>query len=130
MTNDTACRKRQQIGTFGDSSDSVAIAASELGNRCSIRLSYGTSCGAGIAPSASPRTSAQSSLLRGDVVGADHVAPQFDLALEQSLCGLWALLVLRVQIHAAIAKGLAQFCIGERCAERTVELVDNRPRRR
>jgi hypothetical protein len=52
--------------------------------------------GACIAPSAGPRTSTQPSLLRGDVVGADHVAPQLDLALEQSLRGFGTLFVLWV----------------------------------
>src|SRR6516164_10541246 len=130
MRNALALRKCREIGLLKDAQGMLGTILIELGNRCSIRLSYGTNCGACIPPSAGPRTSARSSLLRGDMIGADHVAPQFDLALEQSLCGLGALLVLRVQIHAAIAEGLAQFCIGERYAERTIELVDNRPRRR
>src|SRR5437660_12644322 len=40
----------------------------------------------------------------GDVVGADHVAPQLDLALEQRARGLGRFLLGRVEVHAAIGE--------------------------
>src|SRR5580692_637505 len=69
-------------------------------------------------------------LRRGrDVVIADHVAPQLYLALEQRRRGFGGFLVGRVKIHAALRKGLLQLGIGERGAQRGVELVDDRARR-
>ena len=70
------------------------------------------------------------SLLRGDMIGADHLAPQFDFALEQFMRRLRAFFVLPVQIHAAVAERLAQLGISERHTKRTVQFFNDRPRRR
>src|SRR6516225_3808458 len=68
-------------------------------------------------------------LLCRDIVGADHVAPKLDLALEQCTRGRGRQLVWRIWVHAALGKGLLRFRVGERSAQRAVELVDDRMRR-
>jgi hypothetical protein len=131
-----AIEKRLNFQTQRDSKIQDEIDGNSLGNRCSIRLSYGTNCGlsrlgfvykgcvystlcrrshlnvcdpfvlgydsdqARMATSMAARTAtptaAAGSLLRGDMIGADHVAPQLDLTLEQRTRGFRAFLVLRV----------------------------------
>src|SRR5690349_6630802 len=71
----------------------------------------------------------QPSLLRRDVVGADHIAPELELALEQRARGFRRLLVRCKHLHAALVEGLADLGIGERVAQRGVEPLDDRPRR-
>src|SRR4029453_15430605 len=72
---------------------------------------------------------ARCSLLRRDVVGADHLAPELELALEQGARGFRRLLVGRKQLHAAVFERLADLGIGERVAQRGIEPIDDRPRR-
>src|SRR5215510_9950666 len=75
------------------------------------------------------RGTRQVPLLRRDVVGADHLAPELELALEQRGGGFRRLLVGGKHIHAALLEGLAHLGIGERVAQRGVEPLDDRPRR-
>src|SRR5215813_11979100 len=63
------------------------------------------------------RGTGQVPLLRCDVVGADHLAPELELALEQCAGGFRRLLVGRKHIHAALVEGLADPGIGERVAQ-------------
>src|SRR3974377_1424729 len=66
-------------------------------------------------------------LSRHDVVGADYIAPALDLALQQSTRGLGRFFIRRVFVHATLRIGLAHVGIGERSAQRGVELIDDRP---
>src|SRR5262249_43879357 len=62
------------------------------------------------------RGTGQVPLLRRDVVGADHLAPELELALEQRGGGFRRLLVGGKHIHAALLEGLAHLGIGGRRA--------------
>src|SRR5262245_62354360 len=64
------------------------------------------------------RGTRQVALLSGDVVGADYLAPELELALEQRGGGFRRLLVGGKHIHAALVEGLAHLGIGERVAQR------------
>src|SRR5215472_2707188 len=66
-------------------------------------------------------------LLRRDIVGADHLAPELELALEQRARGFRRLLVLWKHVHAAFVEGLADPPIGERVTQCGVEPLDDRP---
>src|SRR6516225_7813465 len=68
-------------------------------------------------------------LLPRDVVSADHLAPELELALEQRARGFRRLLVLWKHLHAAFVEGLADPPIGERVTQCGVEPLDDRPRR-
>src|SRR6202035_2973466 len=68
-------------------------------------------------------------LLRRNVVGADHLAPQLDLAAQQRGRRLGAFLGGGELVHAALGEGLLHLGVGERGAQRGVELVDDRARR-
>ena len=61
-------------------------------------------------------------LLRLDVVGADHVAPARDLALEHGAGDLGRLPAGRIELHAGLGKGVLDLGVGERMAERGVDL--------
>src|SRR6516162_11748159 len=52
-------------------------------------------------------------LLHRDVVGADHLAPELELALEQRARGFRRLLVGRKHVHAAFVERLAHPAIGK-----------------
>src|SRR5215467_12230041 len=71
------------------------------------------------------RGTRQVALLSGDVVGADCLAPELELALEQRGRGFRRLLVGGKHIHAALVEGLAHLGIGERVAQRGVEPIDD-----
>src|SRR5262249_7667964 len=71
----------------------------------------------------------QASLLRRDVVGADHLAPELELAFEQRARRFRRLLVGWKYIHAAFVESLADPPIGKRVTQRGVEPLDDRPRR-
>src|SRR5262245_12341071 len=60
------------------------------------------------------------SLLSRDVVGADHVAPELELALKQRARHFRRLLVGRKQIHAAFFERLANLGVCERVAQRGI----------
>src|SRR5262249_47680680 len=47
------------------------------------------------------------------MIGADYVTPKLDLALEQRAGCLGRFLIVRVKIHAAVVKRLAQLGVGE-----------------
>src|SRR6266436_9057529 len=68
-------------------------------------------------------------LLRRDVVRADRLAPELDLALEQGARGVRRLLLGYEHLHAAVRKSLAHLRIGERVTQRRVEPLDDRRRR-
>jgi hypothetical protein len=69
------------------------------------------------------------SLLSRDVVGADHIAPELDLALEQRARGFRRSLCRWERVHATVGKGLLCLGISERSVQCTVQLVDDRARR-
>src|SRR5664279_4014109 len=58
----------------------------------------------------------QTLLLCGDLVGADHLAPELDLIFEQGTRDLGRLLAGSEFIHTAIGKALLHLGIGERSA--------------
>src|SRR5262245_20621747 len=66
-------------------------------------------------------------LLPRDVIGADHLAPELELALEQRARGFRRLLLLWKHVHAAFVEGLADPPIGERVTQCGVEPLDDRP---
>src|SRR5262249_40418571 len=68
-------------------------------------------------------------LLCRNMIGADYVTPKLDLALEQRAGSLGRFLIVRVKIHAAVVKRLAQLGVGEAGAQCSVQLVDDRTRR-
>src|SRR5262249_13676710 len=68
-------------------------------------------------------------LLRRDMIGAAHVTPKLDLALEHGTRRLARLLIIGVTIHATVAKRLAQLCVCKAGAQCSVQFVDDRARR-
>src|SRR5262249_15000705 len=84
-------------------------------------------CGSACSPAMPGRCSRL--LRRRDLVGADHLAPQPDLARQQGGPGLRRLLFDRERVQAPLFEPLAHGRVGERMAQRGIEPVDDRPRR-
>src|ERR1700730_16316517 len=104
---------RQKLRGFGRQNSGARRRENEIAR--SIRLRY--------------RGGGWRALLRRDVIIADHAAPELYLARQQRGRGLGRFVGRREFFHAAVGKGLLHPGIGQRGAQRDIELVDDRARR-